>query len=120
MSIEALWAVKFAGVYGGMAVARSAGIVILESGRIFGGDSWTYYTGNYERNPNGTYKVSIQTGVYNREGGQDIFGAALQPRKFEGEVQLSADQRSMSANLTVEGAPQMKVTATLTWVAPLP
>ena len=114
MSIEALWAVHFT------AAIRSAGIIILESGRIFGGDSWTYYTGNYERNPSGSYKVSIQTGVYNRDGGQDVFGGPLQARKFAGEVTVSADQRSMSAILTVEGAPQMKVTATLSWVAPLP
>jgi hypothetical protein len=33
---------------------------------------------------------------------------------------VSADQQTMSANLTVEGAPQMTMSATLNRVAPLP
>jgi hypothetical protein len=119
MSIEALWAVQFTGANGAR-LAKSGGVIVLETGRIFGGDTWQWYTGNYERNSNGTYKVSIQTGVHNREGGQSIFGGPLQAQKLVGEVQLSVDQQTMSANLTVEGAPQMRLTATLKWVAPLP
>ena len=119
MSIEALWAVRFAGAHG-VRVATSAGVIILETGRIFGGDSWTFYTGKYERNPDGTYKVSIQTGVYNNEGGLDIFGGPLQARRLSGEIRVAEDQRSMTGAVTVDGNPQMIVTASLTRVAELP
>jgi hypothetical protein len=119
MSIEALWAVRFAGAHG-VRVATSTGVIILETGRIFGGDSWTFYTGRYERNANGTYKVSIQTGVYNNEGGLDIFGGPLQARKLSGEIRVADDQRTMAGTVTVDGVPQMVITATLTRVAELP
>jgi len=35
-------------------------------------------------------------------------------------IRVTDEQRSMSASLTVEGAPQMKVTATLTRIGELP
>ncbi len=43
MSIEALWTINFENVngYGG-------GVVIFESGRIFGGDTSFYWTGTYD------------------------------------------------------------------------
>lgn len=119
MSIEALWAVRFAGAHG-VRVARSAGVIILETNRIFGGDSWTFYTGKYERNPDGTYKVSIQTGVYNNEGGLDIFGGPLQARKLSGVIRVADDQRSMAGTVAVDGNPQMIINATLARVAELP
>jgi hypothetical protein len=123
MSIEALWAVQFTGYNTGGGIVRAAksgGVIVLETGRIFGGDSWQWYTGKYDRNSNGTYTVTIQTGVHFREGGQSIFGGPLQAQKLVGEVQVSADQRTATALLTVEGMPNMTLSATLTWVAPLP
>ena len=44
MSIEALWTMQFHNTSG---PASSAGVVVFESGRIFGGDSCYYYVGNY-------------------------------------------------------------------------
>ena len=44
--LEALWSAKFEsnlGIFG-------SGVVIFETGRVFGGDGEYYYTGNYEVN----------------------------------------------------------------------
>jgi hypothetical protein len=119
MNIEALWAVDFAGAHG-VRLAKSGGVMVLETGRMFGGDTWMWYTGKYERKADGTYAVSIQTGVHHTDGGISIFGGQLQAQKLIGEVQVSADLRSMTGRLTVEGSPQKILTATLTRVAELP
>jgi hypothetical protein len=81
MSIEALWAVQFTGAHG-VRLARSGGVIVLEAGRIFGGDSWQWYTGKYDRNPNGTYTVSIQTGVHFREGGSQSLEVRCKPKNW--------------------------------------
>lgn len=44
-SIEALWTMQFHNTNG---PASSAGVVVFESERIFGGDSCYYYIGNYK------------------------------------------------------------------------
>jgi T3SS negative regulator,GrlR len=41
--IEALWAVNFSTPMGSF----GAGVVVLETGRVFGGDSLYYYLGDY-------------------------------------------------------------------------
>jgi len=43
--LEALWSVEF------VAPGQNninAGVVIFESSKLFGGDSWYYYTGSYK------------------------------------------------------------------------
>lgn len=52
MSIEGLWAVEF-GHAGAAFQAINAGIVVLETGRAFGGDTWFAYTGDYQNAGNG-------------------------------------------------------------------
>jgi hypothetical protein len=121
MSIEALWAVQFTGV-NGVRRATSGGVIVIETGRIFGGDSSMWYTGKYDRveSAKGRFTVRIQTGVHFTEGFQSIFGGALGAQVLLGDIQVAPDQNSMAAMLTVEGNPQMKLTATLTRVAELP
>lgn len=46
MSIEALYAVRF-GHVGTPNLGTNGGVVVLESSRLFGGDSWYAYTGTY-------------------------------------------------------------------------
>ena len=45
MSVEGLYSVEFGGTSGPL---TNGGIVVLESGRILGGDSGFYYIGSYE------------------------------------------------------------------------
>lgn len=47
MSIEAMWQVTFGAGITATGVEFGAGVVVLETGRLFGGDSWFYYIGTY-------------------------------------------------------------------------
>lgn len=46
MTVEALYAVRF-GHAGSPHLGLNGGVVVLETERLFGGDSWFAYTGNY-------------------------------------------------------------------------
>ena len=48
MSLEALWTVTFGTMEGPNQIRIGAGIVVFETGRIFGGDNKYYYIGNYK------------------------------------------------------------------------
>jgi hypothetical protein len=119
MSIEALWAVEFTGA-SGFRIAKSGGVIVIETGKIFGGDSWQWYTGTYEQGGKGKLSVRLQTGVHYTQGGQSIFGGPLRPLVLVGDVQVAPDHQSATANLAVEGVAGMHLSATLTRVAELP
>lgn len=120
MTIEALWAVQFVGIHG-VRQAKSGGVIVIESNRIFGGDSWQWYTGTYDRDiKTGRLAVRMTTGVHYTDGGLSIFGGPLRSLKLVGEVEVSDDQRTATAQLSVEGSPNMTMHATLTRVAELP
>lgn len=61
MSLEGMWAVYFGDVTGG---GVNSGIAVLETGRVFGGDSMIAYVGRYEVNGN-TVTAKIRTWPYN-------------------------------------------------------
>lgn len=63
MSIEAMWTAKFQSNMG----ASGAGIIVLETQRIFGGDSWHYYVGNY-RADNGNFSAQLTVTRYVDDG----------------------------------------------------
>ena len=46
MSFEGLWAIRFG--HKGEAGLPNGGVVVFETNRVFGGDSWIAYTGRYE------------------------------------------------------------------------
>lgn len=119
MSIEALWAVRFVGVNGGSIGEQSGGVIVLESGRLFGGDTWTYYTGSYSI-ANGQVTFRVNVGVHHTGGGESIFGGPLVPYSLEGVATVDAAQRTMKADLVAIGQPQMRIAAMLHRVAELP
>ena len=69
--LEALWSVEFVAntqMYG-------AGIVVLETGRIFGGDSLYYYVGGYTIDPIATDTVTVKIKIKHYNGPlSSIFG----------------------------------------------
>jgi glyoxylase-like metal-dependent hydrolase (beta-lactamase superfamily II) len=46
MALEALWAITF-----GTGQETGSGVIVFETGRIFGGDTSFYYIGQYAYNP---------------------------------------------------------------------
>ena len=119
MSIEALWAVQFTGV-NGLRLAKSGGVLVVETGRVFGGDTWQWYVGTYQRIGDRQYSIQLETGTHNTVGGESIFGGPLRAQKYTGSIQVAEDQQSMSASLVVVGQPTMALTVSLTRVAELP
>lgn len=74
MSIEALWRVQFQSNSPQLVLPAGAGVVIFETGRIFGGDSAMYYLGAYSVKANvlsGTLHVGTHTAI---PGVQSVFG----------------------------------------------
>jgi hypothetical protein len=119
MSVEALWSITFGSVSGKEIETVSGGIVVLETERIFGGDTWTYFTGRYEVKGD-SIKIDVQTGVHFTAGGQSIFGGPLTPYRFAGQGRINSDQSQIYVELTVAGSPNKTLAAVLRRVAELP
>ena len=120
MGIEALWAVQFTGARG-LSARKSGGVLIFETGRIFGGDTWQWYTGSYNRDPKtGRITCRIQSGVHFTECGESIFGGLLRAQVLIGEINVADDQKTATARLIDEADPQTTLNATLAWVDRLP
>lgn len=49
MSVEALWSARF-GDIASPGTWQHGGVIVFETGRLFGGDSGTYYLGTYDIN----------------------------------------------------------------------
>lgn len=74
--IEALWSVEFAATPPSNAEPSSegAGVVVFETGRVFGGDSRYYYAGNYSADAE---SITATIGVHHYAGERDsVFGDA--------------------------------------------
>jgi hypothetical protein len=72
-SIEGLWAVEF-GHAGSEFVAINAGIAVLETNRVFGGDSWFAYTGTFQTTPSGVTGALNVKRHHHDPGSIDAFG----------------------------------------------
>ncbi|WP_155263724.1 hypothetical protein [Sphingomonas segetis] len=62
MSVEGMWAVYFGDVHGNE--GANSGIVVLETERLFGGDSFIAYLGTYEAG-GGAVSADFKTWAYN-------------------------------------------------------
>lgn len=81
MSVEALWTAQFE-VAGGWV---NGGVVVLETGRIFGGDSQFYYLGTYNL------------------AGSTVTGQ-VRSRHYHGERNTAWGDNADIVDLTVQGA----------------
>ncbi|MEX2575286.1 MAG: GrlR family regulatory protein [Halofilum sp. (in: g-proteobacteria)] len=111
MSLEALWTVAF-----GTSEGRAGqGVVIFESGRVFGGDHGYYYLGTYAVG-NDRINADLHVrrhwrGNHSVFGNRDHFGLHL-------EGPIGEQQMSVSGYLTDD--PSREITVYLTRQADLP
>ncbi|MCY1196946.1 T3SS negative regulator,GrlR [compost metagenome] len=74
MSIEALWSVTFVSTTGQQLNAGN-GVVVLETGRVLGGDSAFTYIGHYSANPKtDLLEAEIRVRKYGETPMQSVFG----------------------------------------------
>jgi T3SS negative regulator,GrlR len=115
MSVEALWTVNFATAGG-----AGNGIVVFETGRIFGGDANYYWVGEYDLQ-NG--RITANLNVSNYSGlPYSVFGQLMNFR-----LSLNADLPAttargvtMEARGHMEGNPNQVILMMLTYRSPLP
>lgn len=110
--LEALWSAKF---YSG-GTLLGAGVVVLETGRIFGGDSQYIYTGVYDAS-SGSVKASVKIKHYNAAQ-QSVFGPGID----SAEVELTGPiaKRSFEVTGHLKYKPTEKITIKLERQAELP
>lgn len=63
-SVEGMWAIYMPDVFDGSSGATNSGVMVLETGRIFGGDSLIAYLGHYRVNA-GIFTAEARTWSYN-------------------------------------------------------
>ena len=74
MTIEGMWLMRSTEVRSDD-VARSPGIIILETERLFGGDSVYYWIGSYKVE-NGIVRGNVRTRTHTLlEGAENVFGS---------------------------------------------
>lgn len=90
-SFEALYVVEFGDIEG---IYRNGGVVVLETGRIFGGDSGYYYIGNYsikEGKLTGTAKIVKHNPLFGNAfgDGANSFDVDVIAAIIDGEIEGS-------------------------------
>lgn len=110
--IEALWSVEFVS----NAQDFGAGVVVLETGRVLGGDNQYTYIGTYKIDPLGKVEADVTIDHYAGLG-HSIFGPAKRIR-FNLEGKPEYDAFTMSGS--VAGLPNLAVAIRFTRRAELP
>jgi len=119
MSVEGMWAVYF-GDFGGQQV--NSGVAVMETGRVFGGDSMMAYLGSYQVN-GGKLTGEIKVWAFNpHQVVTTAFGKLGTPEgsmvRLEGDFDGSGNE--ITGLLWETDSPQLKIPAKLVKVAELP
>lgn len=116
MSVEALYAVRF-GHAGAPNLPLNGGVVVLETGRVFGGDTWFAYTGHYEV-AGGTVTGNIHAvRHFNDPGSESAWGT--QENEFDVQFTATSDDSFETAGGSVSRG-GMQLGLRLVRVAELP
>lgn len=109
--LEALWSIEFVSGTGGF----GSGVVVLESGRVLGGDAQYFYVGSYavvDHSINATVKITHYAGQ-----GMSVFGQA---REVTLNLTGTPAHDSFEVAGSVVGAPQASIRIRFTRRAELP
>jgi hypothetical protein len=99
----------------------NAGVVIFETGRLFGGDSWYYYTGTYE-GKNGKLTAKLKSTHYAGPLGSPSMGMQREGTYLFEEIGQGQDDKG-NRTIDVKGVVQasgVSIVARLTWRERLP
>ena len=99
MPVEGLWTVEFQ-VEGGW---TNGGVVVLNAGRLFGGDSQYYYLGTYAITGE-TLQGELQVRHYH---GEEITAFRVRTKGFEGHVQAQVASHGKMAGIILSPTPSV-------------
>lgn len=113
--IEALWSVEFYSLDACGSISNGAGVVVFETGRIFGGDSRFFYIGNYE------IKDGVATATLTSTHYAGPIESVIGPNEVT-TFQLAGkvEHKKFVISGHIAGNPAVRVKATLTRRAELP
>jgi hypothetical protein len=117
--LEALWSAVF---FAPGQANINAGVVIFESNRLFGGDSWYYYTGTY-KGDHGKLTATLKSTHYAGPLGSPSMGLRPEGTYEIEEIGRGRDDggnRTIDFQGTVVEVPGSRVIGRLTWRAKLP
>jgi len=102
VSIEALFAVRF-GHAGAPNMERNGGVVVVESGRLFGGDSWYAYTGQYQLNGHAMTGQLRAVRHFHQAGTETAWGTQENQFDFQFNVTINDDHSQARGAMTKSG-----------------
>lgn len=125
MSVEGMWAIYFGDVAGGFPTPNS-GVMVFETGKLFGGDSLTAYLGDFALN-NGKVTAQARVWTYNPANMHEATTAFGQQGPSDNRVNFEGDYhngddgpRRIRGQIWEEGKPAIKLPALLLPIADLP
>lgn len=121
MSVEGMW--KFqSGSLDAPTDIRWGGIVVLETGRVFGGDSAMAYLGNYETD-RGKIAAQVRSWVWNTDLPEEelanVFGMTGEI-DYEVVIEGTLEGQEIKGFLWPKGADNLRLPARMVKIADLP
>ena len=89
MSVEGMWLFTSGSHVDPMQIEHGT-VVILETGRVFGGDAFTAFTGSYDVG-GGKLRAQVRSWRWNAAGGDDVYNVFGMGGMFDYEVTVDAE-----------------------------
>ena len=118
MNVEGIWSLRLVQHSGTRHPHEDGGVIVFGAGRVLGGDSWSYYTGHYQVNDH-ALAFRVYTMLRRAVSGHSMFGVRLKTFYFDGKAYVAEDLNSFGATLTINGVPDVRLLALLTFEQPL-
>lgn len=119
-SVEGLWLLYIGDVYKNAVTpgTGSAGVVVLDSQRLYGGDSAFFWTGRFEMGHAGSMRATAKVSHYNGSK-ESVFGFPFDEADIE-MVAVRVDDRVMRATVQIKGHEPASIQALLVLATELP
>lgn len=104
--LEALWTIRFTSIRG-----FGAGVVVLETGRVMGGDGQFVYVGEYRAQPDGTVVAEIDAKEHtNIPGASSVLGPYKKFQlKLAGRPSADGQTIHLSGQMTAPAGPAISI-----------
>lgn len=119
MSVDGFYVVRFASVAGERVQRESGGVVMLLAGRVFGGDTWSSYSGSYQVQGQ-RVELNVDISIHFTEGGESILGGPLTPYTLHGFAEIQDSGKQLHIVSHAGGDDSARIVAILTKAEEIP